>query len=200
VTTGWSGGGPHALACAALLGERIGAAASVAGVAPYGAEGLDWTAGMGKENLEEVAAAERGQDVLLSYLRAEAPALSRVDGPGLAAAFGDLIGDVDRAVLTGEVAEELAAETREGLRQGVWGWLDDDLAFLRPWGVDLGAIDVPVTIWQGGQDRMVPEAHGPWLADHVAGARARFHDGHGHISLLTEGYGKVLDDLVAAMR
>jgi pimeloyl-ACP methyl ester carboxylesterase len=131
-------------------------------------------------------------------LRAEASTFGRVTGPELAQAFGGLVDEVDRAALTGQVAEEVAAQIREALRNDVWGWLDDDLAFLRPWGFHLGAISVPVTIWQGGQDRMVPEAHGPWLASHVAGAKARFDARHGHISLVTDDYGEVLDDLLAA--
>jgi pimeloyl-ACP methyl ester carboxylesterase len=198
VTVGWSGGGPHALACAALLGDRVRSAASIAGVAPYEAEGLDWSAGMGQENLDEFGAARRGEAALLPYLRQEAAAFGRVTGPELAQAFGDLVDEVDRAALTGQVADEIAAQIREGLRSDVWGWLDDDLAFLRPWGFDLQAIAVPVAVWQGGQDRMVPEAHGPWLASHIAGARARFDPRHGHISLLTDDYGEVLDDLLAA--
>ena len=197
VTTGWSGGGPHALACAALLGDRVRAAATLAGVAPGDAAGLDWSEGMGQENLDEFAAASAGEDVLLAYLREEAADFARVTGPELAAAFGDLVDDVDRAALTGEVADDLAAEIRDALRDDVWGWLDDDVAFVRPWGFDLAAIAVPVAIWQGGRDRMVPAPHGPWLAKHVAGAHARFHDRHGHVSLMTEDHGEVLDDLLA---
>ena len=95
------------------------------------------------------------------------------------------------------MADDLAAEIRDALRDDVWGWLDDDVAFVRPWGFDLAAIAVPVAIWQGGRDRMVPAPHGPWLAEHVAGAQARFHDRHGHVSLMTEDHGEVLDDLLA---
>jgi pimeloyl-ACP methyl ester carboxylesterase len=200
MTTGWSGGGPHALACAALLGDRVKAAASIAGVAPYDAEGLHWSAGMGQENIAEFEAARQGEAVLLPYLREQANAFGRVTGPELAQAFGDLVDEVDRAALTGQVADELAAQIREALRRDVWGWLDDDVAFLGPWGFDLQAIAVPVTVWQGGQDRMVPEAHGPWLASHVAGAQARFDARHGHISLVTDDYGEVLDDLIASAR
>jgi pimeloyl-ACP methyl ester carboxylesterase len=195
VSVGWSGGGPHALACAALLGGRVRAAASIAGVAPYEAEGLDWTAGMGKENVAEFGAAVAGEDALLPYLREQAEQLAVVTGADLAGALGDLVDDVDRAALSGEVADELAAQLRDALREGVWGWLDDDLAFTRPWGFDLAAVNVPVAIWQGGQDRMVPAAHGPWLAEHVPGAQAHFHERHGHISLVSDDYGEVLDAL-----
>jgi pimeloyl-ACP methyl ester carboxylesterase len=197
VTIGWSGGGPHALACAALLRERVRAAATIAGVAPADAAGLDWMQGMGQENLEEFDAAVGGEATLLPYLRTEAADLAGVTGADLAAAFGDLVDDVDRAALTGEVADDLAAEIHDALRDDVWGWLDDDLAFLRPWGFDLDAIAVPVAIWQGGRDRMVPASHGPWLAEHVAGAHAHFDDRHGHVSLMTDDHGEVLDDLLA---
>jgi pimeloyl-ACP methyl ester carboxylesterase len=200
VTVGWSGGGPHALACAALLGDRVRAAATIAGVAPYGAEGLDWSAGMGAENIEEFALAREGEAKLLPWLREQAGSFGRVTGPEIAEAFGDLVDEVDRAALTGEAADDLAAQVREALRVDVWGWLDDDFAFLRPWGFDLGSISVPVTIWQGGQDRMVPQAHGPWLARHVAGADGRFDPRHGHISLVTDDYGEVLGGLVAHAR
>jgi pimeloyl-ACP methyl ester carboxylesterase len=197
VSTGWSGGGPHVLACAALLGDRVRAAACIAGVAPYDAPGLVWMDGMGPENVEEFGAARGGERTLLTYLRTEAAGLGRVTGPELAAAFRGLVDEVDRAALTGEVADDVAAQIRDALRDDVWGWLDDDLAFLRPWGFDLRAIAAPVAVWQGGQDRMVPAAHGPWLAAHVPGARTRFHDRHGHISLMTEDHGEVLDDLLA---
>ena len=194
--TGASGGGPHALACAALLGYRVRAVATIAGVAPHDAKDLDWTAGMGAENVEELAAARDGEDVLGTWLATEGAAFAQVTGPQLSDALGDLVDDVDRRALTPEVADEVAAEIREGLAPGLDGWLDDDLAFVRSWGFDLGAIRVPVTVWQGGQDRMVPQSHGRWLAANVSGATARFDDAHGHISLLTEGYGEVLDDLL----
>ena len=83
---------------------------------------------------------------------------------------------------------------------GISGWLDDDLAFLPTGDSSCGAIDRPVTVWQGGQDRMVPFAHGRWLADHVAGARARLLPEEGHLSLVVGRYGDVLDELIAASR
>jgi pimeloyl-ACP methyl ester carboxylesterase len=196
VTAGWSGGGPHALACAALLPDRVRAAATIAGVAPHDAEGLDWVAGMGEENIGEFGLAMQGAEPLLEFLEAEGAALRKMTGPDLAVGLGDLVDDVDRAALTGGTADGIAAQFHDGLRPGVLGWLDDDLAFVQRWGFDLGAIRVPVTIWQGSHDRMVPQPHGPWLAEHVAGATPRFDDRHGHISLLSEGYGDVLDDLL----
>jgi len=197
-TVGGSGGGPHALACAALLSDRVLAAATIAGVAPRDAEGLDWLAGMGQENLDEFAAAERGPETLEEFIGEWAPQLRDADGPAILAALGDLVSPPDAAVLTGDYAEFAAASMHEALRVGFWGWFDDDLALLGDWGFELGAIEVPVTIWQGRQDRFVPAAHGEWLADHVAGARARLLDDHGHLSLALAHFDVILAELAPA--
>jgi pimeloyl-ACP methyl ester carboxylesterase len=85
---------------------------------------------------------------------------------------------------------------RRALSAGVAGWRDDDLAFVKPWGFDLEEIVVPVSIWQGAHDRMVPFAHGEWLAAHVPGARAHLHDDEGHLSLIQQ-LPRILDDLVS---
>lgn len=195
VTLGWSGGGPRALACAALLPGRCRAAATLAGVAPHDADGLDWLAGMGQENLDEFAAAARGEVALEEWLNLHGSALFTVTPDQVAAVLGDLASEVDRKALSGELAEFLVAAGRHAGRQGVSGWRDDDLAIMRGWGFDLGAVTVPVSIWQGAQDRMVPFAHGEWLAENVAGARAHLYDDEGHISLVMQ-LGRILDDLV----
>jgi pimeloyl-ACP methyl ester carboxylesterase len=200
VTAGWSGGGPHALACAALLPQRCKAAATISGVAPYPAEGLDWLAGMGKENLDEFGAALQGEQVLTPWLERAAVELVQITGAQVAAAFGDLISDVDRAALTGEFAAWVAALFRAAVSTGVAGWCDDDLAFVTPWGFDLAAITVPVFIWQGDQDRMVPFEHGRWLAAHVAGSTARLLPGEGHLSIALGAFGHIVDDLIDAAR
>ena len=199
-TVGWSGGGPHALACAALLPERVLAAATIGGVAPRDAGGLDWLEGMGQENLDEFAAAELGPEALEEYLEAQVPALQEADADGLIAALGDLVSEVDRGALTGELGGFYSANLRHAMAQGSAGWFDDDLAFFRDWGFDLGAVEVPVSVWQGRQDRFVPPAHGDWLAANVAGARAELHDDEGHLSLVVTNYGRILDGLVSARR
>ena len=115
VTIGWSGGGPHALACAALLPDRCAAAATIAAVAPYPAAGIDWLAGMGEENVEEFGAALQGEDALSAYLKEEAVGLSQVTASDLDDALGDLVSDVDRASLTGRFAEWAAASFRKAV-------------------------------------------------------------------------------------
>jgi pimeloyl-ACP methyl ester carboxylesterase len=196
-TLGWSGGGPHALACAALLGDRVIKAAVIAGAAPWDADGLDWTAGMGAENLEEFAAVEAGPEALRAFLEQARAALANLTGDQIAASLGDLIGEPDRRILEGDFAEYLATSFRAAIGAGTDGWFDDDLAFHRDWGFDLGAIGVPVTVWHGDDDRMVPLAHGEWLAAHVPGARAELRPGDGHISIAVAHYGEILDDLLA---
>jgi pimeloyl-ACP methyl ester carboxylesterase len=197
---GWSGGGPHAMAVAALLPERITAASTIGGVAPYPAEGIDWFEGMGPENIEEFGASLEGPEALIAFKERAWPIWSKVTGPEVAEAFGGLIDDVDRGSLTGEFAEEVAASTREGLRNGYWGWFDDDMAFNRSWGFDLESIRVPVHLWQGEHDRMVPYAHGKWLAAHCGSACPHLYAEHGHLTLVVDSIDQILDELTGDAR
>jgi pimeloyl-ACP methyl ester carboxylesterase len=197
-TVGISGGGPHALACATLLPDRVLACATIAGAAPFDAEGLDFLAGMGRENHEELGAALAGPAALAAYLEREAPTLARVTGEELATALGDLVSPVDAAALTGDYAHFLAGRLHRAVAGGIWGWFDDDLALTRPWGFDLGDIAVPVAVWQGGQDRMVPFAHGRWLAARLPSARARLLPAEGHLSIVVAKFGEVVDELLAS--
>jgi len=192
---GWSGGGPHALACSALLRGRCLATATIAGVAPYQAPGLDWLAGMGPENVKEFGAAADGEASLSAFLDSEAAGLRTVQGAQLAAELGGLLSGPDKAALTGEFADYLAASMRSACSQGIAGWRDDDLAFVAGWGFGLDAVG-PVAVWQGSEDLMVPTAHGRWLAKHLPGARARLRRGEGHLTFTASGIGPVLDDLI----
>jgi len=207
VTAGWSGGGPHALACAAALPGRCLAAASIAGVAPYLASdgrrpekvspGLDWMAGMGPENVAEFGAALAGQAELTAFLDREAAMMGAVTGQDVAQAFGGLVIEADQAVLTGEYADHVAACLRAALSSGIAGWRDDDLAFTRDWGFSLdGETPLRAAIWQGDQDRMVPFAHGQWLAAAIPGARVHLMPGDGHLSMTVSAFDQILDDLL----
>lgn len=196
VTIGWSGGGPHALACSALLGVRCRAAATIGGVAPYPAEGLDWFVGMAEENVEEFGCALKGVDELESFLAEAGKALTNVQADDVSASLGGLVTEVDKAAITGEFAEYLAASMRGAVSIGTDGWRDDDLGFTRDWGFSLGDVG-PVAIWQGDQDKMVPFEHGKWLAANVPKARPRLQPGEGHVSLAVGKFGDILDDLLA---
>jgi pimeloyl-ACP methyl ester carboxylesterase len=196
VTLGWSGGGPHALACAALLPETCRGAATLAGAAPYADPGVpDWLDGMGADNVAEFGAALAGEGPLTEFLDPLCRDLAQVTSEQVADAFGDLVPDVDRRALTGDFATYLAQSCRRAVLQGVSGCRDDDLAFVRPWGFALDTVTVPVSVWQGRLDRMVPFSHGSWLAANVAGARAHLYDDEGHLSLASQ-LDRILADLV----
>ncbi len=197
VVVGWSGGGPHALACAALLPNRCLAAASLAGVVPFEAEDIDW---MADENVEEFTTVLEGEDVLRPYLTAYAEHFTAVTADEVAASLAGLVSDVDRDALTGEIADMMARSLRLVAAEGVEGWIDDDLAFAKPWGFDLGDIEVPVAVWQGRHDRMVPFAHGEWLHTHIATSRSRLMEEEGHISLLANRLSDILSDVVELPR
>jgi pimeloyl-ACP methyl ester carboxylesterase len=183
-TWGLSGGGPHALACAAVCDERLVAAVSVAGVGPWDAEGLDWLAGMGEGNQHEFALVLAGEDELRPALERERTELLAIDAPHLRETMAPHLGEADRQALTGELAAYIHENMGHGLEDGVDGWVDDDLAFARPWGFDLSAIDRPVLVVQGGDDLMVPPDHGRWLAEHVPGCESRLEEAHGHLTLI----------------
>ena len=184
-TWGISGGGPHALACAALCGDRLTAAASLAGIAPWGAEGLDWLAGMGEDNVHEFGLVLQGESAL-------APSLDRVpqgDARGRRRRVSSRSSRRCSATPTARRSPArspscMHASTAHGLEHGVDGWVDDDLAFAADWGFDVAAITRPVLIVQGGDDRFVPKSHGEWLAAHVPGSEAWIDDENGHLTLL----------------
>jgi pimeloyl-ACP methyl ester carboxylesterase len=199
VVAGWSGGGPHALACAARLDEAA-AVLSIASIAPYEASGLDWMAGMGEENVTEFGVAVQGEGRLRPYLEPGREHVMEVTPAGIVASFGSLLPEVDKAVLTDDFGEDMAANFREAVRIGVDGWLDDDLAFVKPWGFDLSEISIPTMIWQGSADLMVPFAHGQWLSSQLPHASVHLEAGEGHLSIGLGALDRMLDELVEAHR
>ncbi len=170
----------------------------IAGVAPYETAGLDWMAGMGADNVAEFGAALQGEDALRSFLDPVREQQKELTVAGIIKLFSSLLSPVDRAVLTDEFGEDLAASFREGMRIGIDGWLDDDLAFTRPWGFDLAEISTPVMIWHGSADLMVPFAHGQWLASRLPAATSHLQPGEGHLSIGLGAMGQMLDELVSA--
>ncbi len=195
VTLGWSGGGPRALACAALLPERCRAAATIAGVAPYDGVGLDWFAGMAEENHAEYHAAEQGRDVYGAFLQENALPGLLLSPEEVAEGLGGLVTPVDKAVLDAPLSDWMSRTFNHAAAQGVVGMRDDGLAAVAPWGFALGDIRVPVAVWQGRQDAMVPYEHGVWLAEHVPNAEAHLFEDEGHISLATTQLERILADL-----
>jgi len=159
------------------------AVASLASVAPYDAEGLDYLEGMGEQNLEEYAALFEGEDVQRASTEKLRSELLSSSPEQLIELWQTLLGPADREVATGALAAFLLDHIRAGIGTSVDGWIDDDLAFVAPWGFDLASIRVPVQMWQGEQDKFVPYAHGVWLASHIPGVDARLTAEDGHLTL-----------------
>jgi pimeloyl-ACP methyl ester carboxylesterase len=167
---GHSGGSPHALACAALLPERVTASVAVSSLAPYGADGLDWFAGMSPAGVGALRAAAAGREAKERY-----EASSTDEDPGFTAA--------DHAALAAEWSW-FGTVVGPALEGGPGGLIDDDLAYVNAWGFDPGLIRTPVLLVHGGRDRVVPLAHGEWLARDIPGAELRIAPDDGHISVL----------------
>jgi pimeloyl-ACP methyl ester carboxylesterase len=198
LTAGWSGGGPHALACAALLPERVSAAATIAGVAPYVADDLDWAAGMGEENRIEYGIAARDPDELLRWHAAAGRDLE--DGPAerdrrrpAKPRLRSRRGVAERA---GRGAARRVLPSR--VRGGSVGLVRRRPRVHPAVGVRDRVHPVPLSIWQGRHDLMVPFTHGEWLVEHVAGARSRLRPEHGHLSLAVGSIGEIFEDLLEA--
>ena len=181
VSIGWSGGGPHALADTTL--PHSAAAISIAGVGAYNAADLNFLDGMGEENHVEFKAATAGAQTLETWMKENTPPIAVVTGDEIVEAFGGLIGEADKQALNDGAAEGTAKSYRQALVKSFYGWMDDDLAFVEPWGFDISKISVPVELWQGNDDFMVPHAHGYWLEKHIPSAKLHFVPGEGHISL-----------------
>ena len=202
VVAGWSGGGPHALATAARVPDRVAGVLCIAGVAPFGQPDLDFLAGMGADNVEEFGAAVEGEPVLRAYLEREAPGLRGVTPAEIVEQMRSVLPPVDQAVITDDFGADLAGNFAEALRSGVDGWLDDDLAFCAPWGFELSEVTVPTFVWQGSHDLMVPFEHGRWLARRLSEQPTRHQDsadhlldGEGHLSVWLGAIGPMLDEL-----
>jgi len=167
---GHSGGGSHALGCAAALGDRVLAVVSAAGLAPRDADGLDWYGGMVASGVAALTAAERGLS-----------AKEEFESSGVE--YDPEFTDRDMAALGGEWSwfNEIVGPALAG---GPGGQVDDDIAYVMPWGVDPADVTAPVLLLHGGRDGIVPATHSRWLADRIPRAELRLSQEDGHISVL----------------
>ncbi len=191
--------GPHAIACAALLPDLVPAVGVLASPAPWGAEGLDYFDGMGELNREDMELML--DDPVAARAKCEQDRLEALDATpeALLERLQTLLSPVDAEALTTDLAEHLIAAARSGLAPGSDGWWDDEVAFMNPWGFELDAIETPVLLYHGRQDRFVPFAQGQWLARRIPGVRAVLTDDDGHLTLierrLEEIHGWLLEHL-----
>lgn len=182
-TWGGSGGAPHALACAALLTDRVRRCASVVSPAPFDAEGLDWFAGMSPGNVEEFTRARSGEAAyrpLVERLAREAVASVEVGELQIPPDYN--LPEADLAALRGRLLEPgHPKRTRMAYLGGVDGWIDDIMAMTRSWGFHLSQIDAPVSVWYGPDDALSPRGHAEWLIAHIPGAERRELPTGGHL-------------------
>jgi pimeloyl-ACP methyl ester carboxylesterase len=190
---GQSGGGPSALACAALLPDRVAAAAAVAPLAPYQAPALDWFAGMAEDVAQMHRLAIAGRDALQQAMPQLAEALTSADLARFVEFSSPTLPPPDQAILKTNAAAHLFANLREGLAPGAEGGIEDELALVAPWEVDLAGVRVPVSLWSGEQDTDTPAGHARWLAAAIPGAESRLFPEDGHLSLIYGREREVLD-------
>lgn len=188
---GLSGGGPYALASAALLPELVVAAGVVGSIAPWGAPGLDYFTGMGEDNVEDIELFFSDPRAAREKAQRDREELLGVSADQVMNSMKSLLSEADAAVLNGDFAESLVRSFQDGLAPGDQGWWDDSAAHLSPWGFELESIRVPVKVWHGAHDRFVPFQHGRWLAEHVPGAEAALSETDGHLTLLVNKVGEI---------
>jgi pimeloyl-ACP methyl ester carboxylesterase len=169
---GHSGGGSHALACSALLPERVLGVVSVAGMAPFDAEEFDWFAGMAASSAASLRAAAEGRAAKERY-----EASAEYDP--------EMFTPEDHAALSGSWAWMLDV-VNPAVEAGPGGLIDDDLAYVAPWGVDPARVTAPTLLLHGGRDRVAPSSHGGWLARRCPSAELRLYPEEGHISVLNQ--------------
>ncbi|SIR44731.1 Pimeloyl-ACP methyl ester carboxylesterase [Micromonospora avicenniae] len=177
---GRSGGGPHALACAALLPDRVTRAAVLVGLAPADAPDLDWYAGMTDENVDEHALGDADTAELRDLLTVRAKDVQR-DPMTLLEFLRPQLTEPDIRVVDDVAIRRLLTDMyAEALRHGPEGWIDDVLAVHRSWGFDLGSIRLPVRLWHGEQDQFSPVSHSRWLAARIPTAEVQVQPGAAH--------------------
>jgi pimeloyl-ACP methyl ester carboxylesterase len=181
---GRSGGGPHALACAAMLPDRVTRAAVLVSIAPRESEGLDWFAGMAESNIREFTTAAAAPESLSLEL-AQTAAKIKADPMSHVATLGPEMPEADRRVVADTGIRALLAKNfAEALRHSAAGWIDDALAFCSPWGFNLSDIRVPVLLWHGEDDVFSPAAHARWMAAQIPTAELLVRPDTAHFGAL----------------
>jgi pimeloyl-ACP methyl ester carboxylesterase len=189
---GRSGGGPHALACAAMLSDRVTRAAILVSLAPSDADGLDWLEGMSDSNVEEFVTASREPGKLTAALIRTAAEI-RVDPASHVTTLSPELPEADQRLMADSRLRDLLAQNyAEALRESADGWIDDSIAFVSPWGFHPGEIKVPVLVWHGQDDVFSPVSHSRWLAEQIPNADILIQPGAAHFAAI-----EVLPDVLS---
>ncbi|MEU4689723.1 alpha/beta hydrolase [Actinoplanes sp. NPDC023714] len=189
---GRSGGGPHALAAAALLPDRVISTAVLVGLAPADAVHLDWHGGMAEGNVKAYEAVDNDWARHVERIRLRADEVRR-NPEALIEDVRRQMSEADRPVLDDVGIRRLLIETyQEAVQQGPYGWIDDLGAFRKPWGFAFGDIRCPVLLWHGEDDTFSPVAHSRWLAERIPGVQIRVQSRTAHFGAV-EVLPEVLD-------
>ncbi|MFC6082734.1 alpha/beta fold hydrolase [Sphaerisporangium aureirubrum] len=188
---GRSGGGPHALACAALLPELVTRTAVLVGLAPCEADGLNWFDGMTESNIAEYMIAMQGRSWLAAHLEPTAHKIKDDPNHLVEALYDALTSDDRRVVADTGIRKMLVNNYAEALRTSPGGWIDDAVAFCSPWGFDPADITVPTYLWHGEDDVFSPVSHSRWLAERIPTAKMTIQRGVAHFHAL-----RLLPDLL----
>src|SRR3979411_1216844 len=177
------GGGPRGVAWAARLSDRVVAAATLASMAPFDAKDLDWFAGTGQDNIDDDLLTLSDPVAARAKLERDRIKLLNATAADLTSVYPTLFSAIDAAALTDELVQYNLGRCKDGLAPGAEGWLDDSVAALKPWGFSPETISVPLMLWHGHHDHMVPFQHGQWLATHLPTAEPHLSDEDGHLTL-----------------
>jgi pimeloyl-ACP methyl ester carboxylesterase len=196
VVVGGSGGAPHALACGALLADRVIRVGALVTPAPSDTDDFDFFEGLADLNVKEFGAALEGQKAIEAFLQPYVEGI-REDVDGVIEGILSELPEVDKQLASRPEIRAIMRESFiEAVRQGSRGWADDDLAFARSWGFELEDVTVETRVWQGELDVLTPRPHGEYVASRLPNARFELLEGGGHF--LDEEWALVLDWLTAA--
>lgn len=189
---GRSGGGPHALACAALLPDRVTRAAALVSLAPRDAKGLQWFDGMADSNVDAYTTAASDPELLSARLVQAAAKIQADPASHVADLRFEMPAPDQRVVADARIRALLAQNFAEAFRYSADGWIDDLIAFCSPWGFDVADIQVPVLLWHGENDVFSPATHTQWLAEQIASASKEIRPSSAHFGAL-----EVLPDVLS---